>query len=407
MVWRYVSQRHQTIRALCSGIGKTAVVYPAVFLSATAGSTVILGMVFFANDVLRASPAQIGMLAGTWSLSYVVGCLFLRPLAARLLPRHSMLLATVLLSLFTAAILLTQSIIGAFVFYSLFGLSLTFFWPPIMGWLSADVEGLELSRAMGWFNLSWSGGALLGPALAGWLSEIDPCLCLRFGALLYLLTSFLILGAILVLSSLGQDDGAHLEQRERRPGTGRGTFLRIPGWIGVFAVFTLAGVLVSMFPLSAERDLHATKGTVGLIFLARALFLSLALGTMGRTKWWHFQGNQMPTGVLACTALVLALASSSNILVVGALVALTGGLQAHAYTTALFHGVSGVRHRSARTALHESLVCGGVIFGSAAGGLIYGAFDMAAVYLCCAGFLALAALAQLACLVYARSRGLT
>jgi len=406
MVWQYISQRHQTLRTLCSGIGKTAVIYPAVFLAAIAGATVILGMVFFANDVLHATPAQIGYLAGTWAFSYVVGCLFLRPLTARLMPRHSMLLATMLLSLFTAAIFLTRSLVWSFVFYACFGLSLTFFWPPIMGWLSANVEGMALSRAMGWFNLSWSGGALLGPALAGWLSETDPCLALQFAAALYLLTTFLILGAILVLSSFRQDDGAHLQQMVRPSGAPYGTFLRFPGWIGVFALFTLAGVILAVFPISAQQDLHVTKSTVGVILLARALMLSLTLGTMGRRRWWHFRGSQMVIGILISSALALVLAATGNILLAGTLVGLTGVLQAHGYTNALFHGVSGVRHRSMRTALHEALVCGGVIFGSATGGLLYGAFGMATVYLFCATLLVLAALAQLGFLIYARTHGL-
>ena len=54
----------------------------------------MLGIVFFASEVYGATPAQVGILSATWSASYVVGCLFLRPLSSRMLPRYSMIAAS-------------------------------------------------------------------------------------------------------------------------------------------------------------------------------------------------------------------------------------------------------------------------------------------------------------------------
>ena len=47
MPFRYVSRQAQLVKSFYSGIGKTAVLFPAAFLAAAAWAMLALGMVFY------------------------------------------------------------------------------------------------------------------------------------------------------------------------------------------------------------------------------------------------------------------------------------------------------------------------------------------------------------------------
>lgn len=371
MIWTYISQRRQTLRTIASGIGKTAVIYPTAFVGALGVGTVMLGMVFYTNEVFGAGPGQIGFLGASWALAYVVGCLLLRPLCGALLPRYSMLLATALMCLALTATLAAKTLPWLFVFYPLYGLCASLFWSPMMGWLSANVEGKDLSRIMGRFNTSWGAGTVIAPMLAGVLSEIDPALPIRFGALAYLVATCLILGAVLALPNLHTEDHVHWQERRTRTAPGGGSFFRFPAWLGLFTVFCAVGCIANVFPLSAQQDLNLTKSTVGILFLGRALANVIGLGVMGRTRFWHFRGPVMVGGSLFFAAVMFLLIgadSSSSALI---LLVLGGGLSAQAYASSQFHGVSNCPQRAARMAVHESLLSAGMVIGAACGGWLY------------------------------------
>ena len=101
MKLQYISQRRQLIKSYYTGIGKTAVIFPSAFLVAVGAGLITLGIVFYLRDVFRASPSEIGLIAALWSLSYICGCLFIRPLFDRILPRHTIMIATFSISALT------------------------------------------------------------------------------------------------------------------------------------------------------------------------------------------------------------------------------------------------------------------------------------------------------------------
>lgn len=360
----------------------------------------MLGIIFFADEVFGATRSQIGYLIATWSFGYSVGCFLLRPVFGRLLPRHSMLVATVFMFLSTSILPHVKSLAWVFVLYGFLGLTASLFWPPMMGWLSVNIEGAELSRTMGRFNLCWSAGAIIGPVLAGRLSEIDPRLPIYFGCALCLVTSFLILGAIMTLSGLGHDDHAHAEERMVVNGNEGGTFLRFPAWLGVFTSYAVIGVIISVFPISGQRDLHISKSAVGILFFVRALISTIWLGIMGRTRFWHFRGKPMVISMLSFGLTMVWMAVARSVFLVGFLLALTGIFGAQNYANSLFHGVSGSTRRSLRMAVHESLLTAGLIFGSVSGGMIYQRYSTVMVYIFCSALLFASAAGQMILLAW-------
>ena len=374
---------------------KLAVIGPLAVLVAMGQGTLSLGLVFFARDALGASKAETGLLAGIWPLFYMASCHLSRPLTKRLRPRFCVLGATLSLAVLTMLLAQVRSLAPAFALNALLGMTTALFWPPMMGWLATNAEGAHLSRRLGIFNLCWSGGAIVSPTLAGRASELSARLPILLSSGLFLLAALTILGAILALPGIRSDDDAH--QREGDPGAtvSRGTPLRFSAWVGVFSTYLVLGVVLNVFPMAGRADLGLRAGQVGDLLFWRAIATSVALGLLGRMKWWHFQGWQMVVGTLALGVAVadLALACTPGPLAIALI--LGGIFVALNYVNSLFHGAAGSSHRGVRMAIHESLLSAGLCIGASLGGIVYQHLGSTQLLLGCAGVMGLTAMVQL------------
>jgi len=362
-----------TERSRPVGISKLAVIGPLAFLAAMAQGNLGLGLLFHARDALLASKAQTGLLAGIWFLAYMISCHLFRPLSHRLRPRFCVLGACFVLAALTALLAAAPSLGLAYLLNGLLGAAAASFWPPLMGWVSANAEGGRLSRRLGTFNLCWSSGAILSPALAGWGHELSSRLPLVASAILYLAAGLLIALAVVALPGIGKDDDAHeREQRgvPREPGAD-GTPLRFPAWAGVFSTYLVAGVLLNVFPMAGRTELHLRASDVGRLLLLRAFATSAGLWILGRTAWWHFRGGQMVAATALLGASLLWLGSARSMAGIGAALVAAGALSAFGYVNSLFHGAVGSSRRVARMAIHESLLSAGLCCGASLGGVVY------------------------------------
>ncbi|MCF7849149.1 MAG: MFS transporter [Kiritimatiellales bacterium] len=387
MPLQYLSESWQLVRTFRSRIGKTGVIFPAAFITAVGLSTMVVGIVFYASEALGASAGQVGALAATFSICYIAGCLFLRPVSSWILPRYSVLLATSVMALCMVFVLVSASLPWVFLWYGAIGLAACFFWPPLMGWLSTNIEGDELSRALGRFNLSWSGGVILGPLLAGWLSQMNPAWPLVFALVQFTFTAALILGAIFTLHNIGAEDDNHVEERGKQVVEDQSTPLRFPAWLGIFTAFVVQGTLVSVFPLMAQAELGFSKPAVGGLLLIRALTMTCCLGLLGRTSFWRFRGDVMIGVSLLLAGIAFLFVIAESMICVALLLVATGILSAAAYNNSLFHGLSGSSQRTSRMAMHEATLSVGIGLGAAGSGYAYqhlgmvGAFGLCAILL--------------------------
>jgi predicted MFS family arabinose efflux permease len=376
-----------------SGIGhfkKAACLFTVTFLFAMACGVTNLGMIFFAKNVLGATPGQVGILASSWSVFYVVGCLFTRRWAAAMPPRFSIVMAAFTAFFSVMMIYLLKSLVWSFIFYALYGLALAMFWPVVMGWISAGLEDKRLSRVMGWFNLSWSAASIISPVIAGWLEDTGDSFAVRGGSGIFITAALFMCAAIFLVPELGRGvEVARPSPAAAKAQDARGTPLRYPSWLSVFASFFLAGSITTVVSLAAGTDLDISKKMVGIILFARSLVMSLTLLFMGQTAWWHFRGRQISVGVLIglLAAVMLAFTRSPGAIIL--IMVMVGVFAAQSYTNSLFHGVSGVADKTWRMAVHEMILNAGAIFGSAAGGMAYGAAGLSFTYLFCAGVLAI------------------
>jgi predicted MFS family arabinose efflux permease len=376
-----MNQTLPTTHGLGLNIGKTALLYPVVFLVAMASGMANLGLIFFAKSVLGASPGQIGILVSIFNVFYVCGCYFFRHLSATLPPRYSIFAATFTSFFSIGMIFLLQSLFWSFVFFAFFGLAVSLFWPVMMGWLSSGLEGRRFGRVMGWFSFSWSLGSIISPVIAGCLEDMGNSFALRGGSFMFLVAAGLVVLGIFVIPELSHKTVAPPQQLEKNNHPESGTLLRYSAWFSAFASWFMIGTITTVVSLAAGSDLDITKKTVGIIFLVRSLTMSLAFVVMGQTSWWHFRGKQIAIGALIGVGASIFMAYTRSPVVIGFIMLIVGIIVGQSYTNSVFHGVSGLADKSWRMAIHEMIINAGVVFGSVSGGIVYGAFGITPAYL--------------------------
>ena len=395
-MFAYVSQRAQLLRAYADGIGKTVVIFPAAFAMAFSITQVNLGLVFFMRDIHQASALAVGWVSGIWALTYVFGCLVVRPWISHILPRYQLVMSAVLFALLSLAIQIAPSVTWLLIIQGVLGIALSFFWPPIMAWLSTGSEGADLGRTVSKFNVSWCTGMVTSPFVCGWLAQTSTRLPLFVGAGMALMTAALIAGAAAALPGARHHDRIASLNEDAEVPVDRSTPLRFPAWVGLFALYFGLGILSSLFPLIARSDLLMSESLIGFFLLIRAALNGVAFAHMGRVSYWHFRLAPMVVAQLLAAATFVLLTLTTSSLAIGVLFMMYGFIAGVGYTQSLFHGVSGSLDRSRRAAIHEALIGAGLFTGPVIGGVVYEHSSMRGVYLLSAALFVAAALTQVA-----------
>ncbi len=360
---------------------KERIIYFSAFVTALSEGIVTLGIIFYIKDVYNASAGTIGWIGSMWAFFYFVGCLTLKPLLKILPPHRSMTISGILMAFFLLLTYLVRNLTLLFIFYSMFGLSLSLFWPQAMGWMSAGAEGKLLGKKIGFYNLSWSSGLILSPLISGALSQASSSLPLIVSLILFLLNSTVIL--LLIKKTKYRGENLQAQGSQETSAGDRSTPLRYPAWIGLFSTYFTLGVIVNVFPIFARESLHISKTLIGTLLLIRSLSTTLIFIFLGKFKFWHFNPRVIILGQILLLTAVMGMIFTRNIVTTGILMLLFGIIFALNYNLSIFHGVSGSSHRAARMAIHEAILTLGIVSGSTAGGFILQDISMKSVYLVC------------------------
>jgi len=363
-------------------------------MTATSISVIKLGIIFYIMEDFYATPSQIGYFTALWSLSYIIGCIFVRPIFKKVPPRFLMIGSSLFMCLFVLLILFTKIFEVASIYYALYGIAASFFWPPIIGWFSQDIEGAKLGKTMSYFNFSWNAGLILGPFLAGVLSAVNSELPLYAGAMLFLITGVLIAAASLMLPKIKLDRGSVTSDDELTPKVDSSTILRFPGWIGIFTAFGLSGVVMNIFPVFAVEELLLRKEIIGVLMQSRNYIAVIVFILIGHSVFWHFKISIILTCQVVLACLFFSMNFISSPVIYAVYIALIGGIRAFSYSSSLFHGISGSVNRAGRIAVHEVLLNSGLVFGSTMGGVIYQNFSMTMVFYFCSSIAMIGVLLQ-------------
>lgn len=340
---------------------------------------------------LGASARLLGVLGMAGAAAYTVGCLFSGGWSDRWGRRALTGLSCVVTSVAWAIMTLVTAPWQLIPPALLGGFGMSLFWPPLQAWLSECCLGgrRELNRVLGWFNLSWTAGLMLGPIASGYLLAAGAKLPFVVGILGLAATLAIVLttpapGALAVVESREGPEEAH-------PAAAR--YLAVAR-LGNFASFFAGGLVRTMFP-----KLGASIGygppligwLIGVSYLGQlALFLAGRLTTRWQYRRWPLFLAQ--TGA----AIGMAVAWRTHAPWLFGCAFVTLGLSAGTtYLGSLFYSLHGSREdRAGLAGLHEAILGSGIVLGPLAGGALADVTDLRAPFLLAAGVFAAAMLAQ-------------
>ena len=355
-------------------VTKLAIVCPSALVMGVTTNCLNFALVFYAHDKFGADTFQASLFGSLYSLSYLLCCSFGGKLLQKIPPLRSILLAISFVFIGLWMMLKAPTLTIAYIVQTGIGISISLFWPQLMGWLSSGQEGKQLARATSFFNFSWSTGTIVAPFLAGFLSDLNGVYplyaCLAFTA---------VNGLYVALAGyrLQHDETATAAATTTSSTTAQQQLgdhsptIRFPAWYGLVCAWFAIGFLYNSYPLMAEQSLGFSRQHIGNLILLRALFATIMMTAMGFCSFWQFRYWQLIAGHLLLAVNMLLFGFASNSVSITMLISMSGILCAHAYTNRMFHGLSGSTNRKLRMAIHEAALSIGAVIGGAATGWLF------------------------------------
>ena len=355
-------------------VTKLAIVCPSALVMGVTTNCLNFALVFYAHDKFGADTFQASLFGSLYSLSYLLCCSFGGKLLQKIPPLRSILLAISFVFIGLWLMLKAPTLTIAYIVQTGIGISISLFWPQLMGWLSSGQEGKQLARATSFFNFSWSTGTIVAPFLAGFLSDLNGVYplyaCLAFTA---------INGLYVALAGyrLQHDETATAAATTASSTTAQQQLgdhsptIRFPAWYGLVCAWFAIGFLYNSYPLMAEQSLGFSRQHIGNLILLRALFATIMMTAMGFCSFWQFRYWQLIAGHLLLAVNMLLFGFASGSVSITMLISMSGILCAHAYTNSMFHGISGSTNRTLRMAIHEAALSIGAVIGGAATGWLF------------------------------------
>ena len=355
-------------------VTKLAIVCPSALVMGVTTNCLNFALVFYAHDKFGADTFQASLFGSLYSLSYLLCCSFGGKLLQKIPPLRSILLAISFVFIGLWMMLKAPTLTIAYIVQTGIGISISLFWPQLMGWLSSGQEGKQLARATSFFNFSWSTGTIVAPFLAGFLSDLNGVYplyaCLAFTA---------VNGLYVALAGyrLQHDETATAAATTTSSTTAQQQLgdhsptIRFPAWYGLVCAWFAIGFLYNSYPLMAEQSLGFSRQHIGNLILLRALFATIMMTAMGFCSFWQFRYWQLIAGHLLLAVNMLLFGFASNSVSITMLISMSGILCAHAYTNSMFHGISGSTNRTLRMAIHEAALSIGAVIGGAATGWLF------------------------------------
>lgn len=368
------------------------------FSMANGLSSVLLPLTAIA---LGASPSRVGLVGACYMGGYGLMCLLIGPHLDKVKPRNCLLMGNVVYVLIALLMGFTHTVNLIIALTLIYGVLMVLIWPPLMSWVAHGLDGPNLNRRLGRYNISWCSGMIIGPFLGGWLAQYDPRM--SFGVLAAL---HLCLVALTGLTRTRQPETARAQQAGSDATNGhvlhpQNDLYKLMARIAMVCGFLAVGIVRFQYPVLAD-SLLISKETFGTVILTFSLANTVAFGVLGKTHYWHYRAWMLWTSQ-AVLAISLALSSLiHNPVQMIAIAAAIGTFVTLTYTSSLYYGVSGQTQRTRMTAIHELLLSTGTVLGSVVGGYLTEWAGLTATYPICAAII----LGGIACqiMVYMKRR---
>jgi len=314
-----------------------------------------------------ASPVLLGVIGWAAMAVRLPFCLAAGSLSDRYGRKIVAVPAAVLFVLASAGVGFSQSNLALLVFYTLLMVANGTFHPPLQSFIGDISARGQLARNVGASNFGWVGGIALTIFALGWLVDKS----LRLPPFIAAVFSIVAL-VIMVTWRKPQDIKPDVDSNSTPPPAANPRVL-LASRIGHFLGFTGFAIIVILFPKLGQylgwtdkaiaQTVAAMRGGVALGILAANLY-----------PWWR--GKFWPQPLAQALMLLFGIigALSSRQLVLSIAFCGVGATLGIAYTSAMYHGLSGRLKMGKNSGIHESLVSLANITGCLIGGVLAQAF---------------------------------
>ena len=280
------------------------------------------------------------------------------------------------------------------------GISMALFWPAYEAWLAErEGEGALIQRIM-LFNLFWSIGMTLGPALSSYLyGEVNPFRPFYLGSGACLLTLLTIYASRMSRS----DASVHIDEPDSEspeilypPPPVRTTYLHLARCANFVSWFAL-GVLRRLAPkLMLEMGIRpAIYGNLMLVLGGVQTVAFLVLGT-GYSTRWHYRFAPLLIVQLLAILSFLGIGLTQHTLLWAFAFGVIGVSVAFTYFSSLYYGLDRHVDKGNKSGWHEAILGVGIMLGPFLGGISAdSALGVQSPYLLCAVAVVIAILIEI------------
>jgi MFS family permease len=350
-----------------------------------------LGVQWLACLRLHASPLMLGLLPTGSAAAYTGACLISGPLSDRFGRRRPAMVSCFVTGIVWLLMFHVTSATQLLCLTPLSGAALALLWPSVQAWLAefCGDNSKRLNRTISLFNLSWSGGIMVGPLFAGYLWERGY----QWPFIIPALLSFACFGLLLVTPP-GQDHQHHAPPTVSRVSPEKARLFLYLAWIANFASWFCRGTVGSMFPKLGETLGFSEPLQGTLIFvLSFALFFMFGIARLSNRWQYHLRVLLAAQVFGIAGMLITARAVTPTFFVIG--FSLAGLCSGVTYVSSLIYALEGAsRSRGKRSGLHEAVLGVGIIIGPLAAGFLGQHVSLRAPFTAAALVFALAMIAQ-------------
>ncbi|MDE0324736.1 MAG: MFS transporter [Candidatus Poribacteria bacterium] len=256
------------------------------------------------------------------------------------------------------------------------GISMALFFPAYEAWLAERESEGELIHRIMLFNLFWSIGMTLGPALSSYLygdaNPFIPFYLAGFFAVLTLLTVW----TSRIAEPEPSKPSVHTDESESEPPeilypplSIRLTYLHLARCANFVSWFAL-GVLRQLAPkLTLEMGIRpATYGNLMLILGSVQTLAFVVLGTGYSTRWHYRFGPLFIVQLLAILSF-LSIGLFQHLILWGFAFAVIGVTVAFTYFSSLYYGLDRHADKGNKSGWHEAILGVGILLGPFLGGI--------------------------------------
>ncbi len=341
---------------------------------------VIIAVPLFAIS-LGASVFALGMLGSTLSLSGL-SLYFLFGKLSEKWGRKSLVMLgfTIYIVVFLLLSYPSLALYRLYLFMALLGMGGAMIWPTMEAWI-AEIETEEpLNKKVGLFNVSWSGGMVIGPLLGGILFEIKPRLPFYFALAISVFIFLILLWRTSVIGSTIKSTTSFHTNSLSEEASIRSSLYTTLSRIAAFTTALSVGTIRYIFPRLGTQ-LGISPSFLGFLMLVFSFSQMLTFYILGIIHRWHYRILPLIFfQLVVLIGLVIVYMTCSFPLFFLAFIFIGIGM-GMVISSSLFYSINALDQRGPRSAIHETIFGSGLFVGSLMGGVIAQKFSLRAPYL--------------------------